>query len=304
VTGANGFVGQHTVPVLTSAGWDVRRAVRRNAAHEGDVVIDSIGGNTDWSAALTGVDAVLHLAARVHHPHDQNASDLHQSVNTDGTLQLARSAARMGVRQFVFVSTVLVHGPSNDGRPPFREGDIPKPRGPYAISKAAAEAGLSILSQQQGMSITIVRPPLIYGQGAKGNFALLAKAVRLGVPLPLAGIQNRRAFLSVENLAFFLASTLSDPARRFEIYLVADAEQVSTPEFIRRLAVAAGKTPRLYSIPPNWITALTNRVGWHAVRNSLIGSLEVDLSKAVSAGWRPKLTLDEGLARALAPKSC
>src|SRR5262249_41179303 len=145
------------------------------------------------------VDAVVHLAARVHHPHEEYATEIYQSVNTEGTLHLARCAAHAGVRQFIFVSTVLVHGRSNDGRAPFSEKDSLTPRGLYALSKAAAEAGLKELAQRVGMSITVVRPPLVYGSGAKGNFALLAKAVKRGIPLPFASIANQRAFLSVEN---------------------------------------------------------------------------------------------------------
>jgi UDP-glucose 4-epimerase len=301
VTGANGFVGRHIAPALVDEGWTVRRAVRRPSGGENEVVIGSIGEATDWSAALTGVEAVVHLAARVHQSHDHNTMELHRSVNTDGTLHLARSAAAAGVRQFIFLSTVLVHGRSNDGRAPFSEKDTPMPRGPYAESKAAAEAGLKALSQQSDMNITVVRPPLIYGHGAKGNFALLTRAVKMGTPLPFAAIRNQRAFLSVENLASFIASRLSKPAEKFEIYLVADAEQVSTPEFVRRLAVAAGKMPVLFPVPQRLLSAALNWGGWSEVRSSLIGSLELDLSKAASTGWRPKVTLDDGLQHALAP---
>ena len=135
-------------------------------------------------------------------------SKLYRDVNIDGTLHLARCAADAGVKQFIFVSTVLVHGRSNDGRAPFSENDILTPRGLYGMSKAAAEAGLRNIARESEMRITVIRPPLVYGSGAKGNFALLKKAVRRGIPLPFAGIDNHRAFLSVQNLSSFISQRL------------------------------------------------------------------------------------------------
>ena len=299
VTGASGFVGRHLSPALARDGWTVRRAVRQPSVSADDVVIESIGSETDWSTALAGVEAVVHLAARVHHPHEEFATEIYRSVNTEGTLHLARCAAKAGVRQFIFVSTVLVHGRSNDGRAPFSEKDDLTPRGLYGLSKAAAEAGLKTLAQEGAMNITVVRPPLVYGSGAKGNFALLAKAVKRGIPLPFAAIQNHRAFLSVENLASFIARRLLKPEGQFEIFLVADAEQVSTPEFIRRLARAAGTRSRLFPLPTSLLSALLAVSGRQEAHDSLIGSLELDLSKAASTGWRPEVTLDEGLQHAL-----
>ncbi|MGY3650791.1 UDP-glucose 4-epimerase [Bradyrhizobium sp. LM4.3] len=243
VTGASGFVGRHVVPALAREGWSVRRAVRSPEGMDDEVVIETIGPETDWQAALQGIDAVVHLAARVHHKHEEHAVQLYRNVNIAGTLHLARSAATAGVRQFIFVSTVLVHGRSNEGRAPFSEDDILTPRGLYGMSKAAAEAGLKTLARDSAMKISVIRPPLVYGAGAKGNFALLTRAVNLGLPLPFAAIHNHRAFLAVQNLSSFILRRLShpDPTSNYEIFLVADKEQVSTPEFIERLAKAAGK---------------------------------------------------------------
>jgi UDP-glucose 4-epimerase len=302
VTGAGGFIGRHLSPALMRDGWVVRRVVRHSPSSADDVVIASIGAETDWSAALAGVEAVVHLAARVHHLHEENASELYRSINTEGTLRLARCAANAGVRQFIFVSTVLVHGRSNDGRAPFSEKDVLTPRGLYGLSKAAAETGLRKLAQECDMRITVVRPPLVYGAGAKGNFAALAKAVTRGVPLPFAAIHNHRAFLSVENLTSFISRRLLNADGRFEVFLVADAEQVSTPDFIRRLARAAGTRPRLFPIPTSLLSALLAVSGRQEAYDSLIGSLELDLSKAISTGWRPEVTLDEGLQHALSPR--
>lgn len=301
VTGASGFVGRHLTPALAREGWSVRRAVRSPKGIDDEVVIGSIGPETGWQAALEGADAVVHLAARVHHTHEKNADQIYRDVNIAGTLHLARCAAAAGVREFIFVSTVLVHGRSNDWRAPFSEDDILTPRGLYGMSKAEAEAGLRTLARENDMNISVIRPPLIYGAGAKGNFALLTRAVDLGLPLPFAGIRNHRAFLAVQNLSSFILHRLShpDPASNFEIFLVADREQVSTAEFIEHLAKASGKRPRLFAVPPALLGAFLKMIGRQNTRDSLVGSLELDISKALATGWWPPVSLDEGLQLAL-----
>ena len=295
VTGASGFVGRHLSPFLERERWTVRRVARQALGNESDVVIKSIGPETDWTAALTGVDAIVHLAARVHHPNEEPRYELYRELNVDGTLHLARSAIKAGVRQFIFVSTVLVYGRSNDGRAPFSEEDVLTPRGLYGMSKAEAEAGLKSLAQDAEMGVTIVRPPMVYGSDAKGNFATLVRAVKMGLPLPFAAVRNHRAFISVQNLASFISWRLSNPAGNFDVFLVADEEQVSTPEFIRRLARAAGGRALLFPAPASLVSLLLNISGRSEARHSLLGSLELNLSKAASTGWRPQFSLDEGL---------
>jgi UDP-glucose 4-epimerase len=299
VTGANGFVGQHLTPMLASSGWTVRRALRTLTGEQNEVLIGSIGPATNWQEALVGVDAVVHLAARVHAPNEEHEFELYRAVNIEGTLNFARCAMRAGVRQFVFVSTILVNGRSSDGRAPFSERDILTPQGVYGVSKAAAETGLRAIAQDGDMCVTIVRPPLIYGAGAKGNFQLLAYAVTHGIPLPFASIGNRRAFLAVGNLNAFILERLPHTDRKFDVFLVADDEQVSTPEFVRRIAKAAGTSARLFSMPTSLLSALLKISGRPEAYDSVVGSLELDVSKAASTGWRPRIALDEGLRLAL-----
>jgi UDP-glucose 4-epimerase len=192
-----------------------------------------------------------------------------------------------------------VHGRSSDGRAPFSERDVLTPEGPYGTSKAAAEAGLETLAQGSGIRITVIRPPLVYGPGAKGNFSVLLRAVRRGIPLPFASIDNRRAFLSVDNLASFISMRLSAQGEKFDVFLLADAEQVSTPDFVRRLAKAAGTKPRLFPMPIFVLKGLLTLGGREQARDGLIGSLELDLSKLASTPWRPSVTMDEALQRAV-----
>ena len=299
VTGATGFVGRHLVPVLAREGWRVRRAVRTPSSGDDEVVIDSIGPDTDWQAALDGIEAVVHLAARAHHPGEEHTGELYRTVNTLGTLQLARSASAAGVQQFIHLSTILVNGSCTDGRAPFREDDVPAPRGVYGLSKAAAESGLKALSESVAMRVTVIRPPLIYGAGALGNFRLLVKAVQRGIPLPFGAIRNRRAFVGVENLSSFVANRLSAMGGKFDVFLVADEAQISTPEFVRQIAQASGKTARLVPVALPALHLLLKMSGRPEARDSLIGSMEIDVSKMAATGWRPPLSLEEGLRRAV-----
>ena len=167
------------------------------------------------------------------------------------------------------------------------------------MSKAAAEAGLETMAKETDMNITVVRPPLIYGVGALGNFRLLATAVDRGIPLPFGSIQNRRAFLGVANLASFIVHRLTHQQRKFDIFLVADDEQVSTPEFVRRIAKALGKKERLVPFPLFALKGLFRMSGRSEAADGVAGSLEVDVSKAIKTGWRPPFSLDEGLRSTL-----
>jgi UDP-glucose 4-epimerase len=297
VTGANGFVGRHLVSALAREGWVVRRAVRQVSGAADEVNVGSIDSNTEWSAALADVQTVVHLAARVPHPREERERDLYRSVNTEGTLRLARFAAASGVIRFVHLSTVAVNGSTTDGRSPFTEKDEPAPRGVYGLSKAEAETGLQNIACDAAMKVTVVRPPLVYGPGAVGSFKQLVRAVELGIPLPLASVHNRRAFIGVQNLASFICNRLSFGDSRFEVFLVADREQISTPEFVNRIARAMGKPARLFPMPA--VELMLHLMGRHRIRDSLIGSMELNISKALATGWLPQLTMGEGLKAAL-----
>jgi UDP-glucose 4-epimerase len=299
VTGANGFVGRHLTPVLIREGWKVRRAVRTLSRADDEFAVQSIGPLTDWSEAVNGAQAVVHLAARVHHPNEEDAIDLYRSINTEGTLRLARAAVAAGVKRFIFVSTALVNGSSTDGRTPFREDDEFHPRGVYGVSKAEAELGLAQMSTKVPMKISVVRPPLVYGPGAAGNFKLLVRAIQLGIPLPLGSVSNRRAFVSVQNLASFIANRLSSDGLPFDVFLVADKEQVSTSEFIDRMARAMHKNARLFPLPVKALELLLRASGRSRLRESLIGCFEIDPARLIATGWRQELSLDQGLSIAI-----
>jgi nucleoside-diphosphate-sugar epimerase len=294
VTGATGFVGRAVLPALAPVAA-VRAAVRDASAAlpagVERVAIGSIGRETDWRAALDGVDAVVHLAARVHvmrpGPDDEA---LCRQVNVAGTLRLAEAAAASGVSRFVFVSTVKVMGDRSQGRP-FTEDDAPAPVGPYAISKLLAERALAAFL---GPAVTILRPPLVYGPGVKGNFRALQRLAASGLPLPLGSVANRRSLLYVGNLADAIrAALLAPPAPGCRAYLLRDGEDLSTADLLRRLAPRA----RLLRFPP----ALLARLLPSGLAERLLFSLAVDDSRfRRDHGWTPPFTVDQGLAATVA----
>lgn len=299
VTGASGFVGAPTCRALLAAGHQVVAAVRRDDSFLPlDVEarrVEPLGPETDWRAALKGCDAVLHLAARAHVMKDRAADplSLFRRINRDGAVRLAEQAAAAGVGRFVFVSSIKVNGEGTKDKP-FRADDVPAPADPYGISKAEAEAALAGIATRTGLSLAILRPPLVHGPGAKGNLAALMKLLSLGLPLPLGGIDNRRSLVGVDNLAHALAFLAGHNAQgRF---LIKDGEDISTPELIRRLGQGLGRPALLLPVPPALLRAAGACLGKRAAVERLTGSLVVDDAPLRALGWTPPLSLAEGLA--------
>jgi nucleoside-diphosphate-sugar epimerase len=261
------------------------------------VCATDIGPDTDWTSMLTGCGSIVHLAAHVHKRRDRahgSASALWR-VNVEGTEALARAAARSGVRRFVFLSSIKVNGEYTLGRP-FSEQDPIAPVDEYGASKAEAEARLRKIAADTGMEVVILRPPLVYGPGVKANFLSLLKAVDAGLPLPLSSIDNRRSLIYVGNLVSAIEISLTHPAAANRTFLVADGEDVSTPELARRLARSLGVSPRLIPMPV-WMLRLAGRLtGKHAAVDRLASSLQVDSTCIRTAlHWQPPFTMTAGL---------
>jgi len=306
ITGANGFVGRALCAELLRCGHTVRGALRRKegrALMEGvdPVVVGTINADTDWKAALATCNVVVHLAARVH-VMDDTASDplaAFREVNAEGTLNLARQAARSGVKRFVFISTVKVNGEGCDA--PYRETDAAAPEDAYAISKWEAEQGLRQIERETGMEVVILRPPLVYGPGVKANFQRLLQVVRRGWPLPLGAIRNRRSLLYLGNFVDAIRLCVEHPAAAGQTFLLDDGEPVSTPELIRALARAMGRPARLLVIPVGMLEFAGALLGKRAAVARLTGSLWVDGSVIrTRLGWTPPFSMAAGLAATVA----
>jgi UDP-N-acetyl-alpha-D-quinovosamine dehydrogenase len=299
VTGANGFVGSALCEALVASGRRVRRAVRRPDAALGQaVVVGDIGPDTDWSAALEGVDSIVHLAARTHvlRETELDALAAYRRVNVAGTERLARAATARGVRRLVLLSSVKVNGERSGARA-FTEDDAPRPEDGYGISKWEAEQALARAAAGTALQTVVLRPPLVYGPGVKGNFLRLLGLVARGVPLPLGAIDNRRSFIYLGNLVDAIVQALDAPRATGRTYLAADGEDLSTPELVRGIAGALGVRPRLVSFPLLPLKLAASLAGRGAEFARLAGSLRVDSSRIRrELEWRPRCGLAQGLA--------
>ena len=306
VTGATGFVGKALVQRLLTEdkARHVAVAARRDGQQWPERVLPRVTGDlepsTDWSVALAGVSTVVHCAARVHLMADTAVDPIAEfrRVNVLGTSNLARQAAAAGVRRFVFVSSIGVNGAATSHRP-FTSEDQAQPHSPYAQSKYEAELGLKALTAETGIEVVIIRPPLVYGPGAPGNFGSLMRWLKRGVPLPLGNIHNQRSLVGLDNLIDLIVTCLTHPAAANQTFLVSDGEDVSTKDLLRRMGQAMGHPARLIPVPTSWLRIAAAVVGKQDVAQRLCGSLQVDIEKARQLlGWSPPLTLDEGLKKA------
>lgn len=301
VSGANGFVGRALREALGTNGYAVVSAVRRSSGLADEIVVGDIRDSTNWTIALTGCDAVIHLAARVHVMHDTTDEPLalYRATNTEATLSLARQAAQVGVKRFVFISTIKVNGEGEDES--YRETDVPAPQDAYAISKWEAEQGLQKISRETGLEVVILRPPLVYGPGVKANFLRLMHLIHQGWPLPLGAIKNRRSLLYLGNFVDAIRLCIEHPAAQGQTFLVDDGQTISTPDLIREIAKAMHRPARLVPVP----VSLLQWVGWMTGRSAavsrLTGSLYVD-SQAIRSrlGWTPPYSMQTGLAHTVA----
>jgi len=325
VTGASGFVGSALCATLVQRSIAVRGAVRsldRVVGREIEgvewVAVGDIDTMTDWRMALQGVDCVIHCAARAHVMGDSSLSSLplYRSLNVAGSQRLAEQAAEAGVRRLIYVSSIKVNGErtlrnrrknarytNGDGLPDhsstkFTASDTPAPVDAYGISKWEAEQAIHAVAEQTGLEWVVVRPPLVYGPGVKGNLARLLTLIERGVPLPLATVDNRRSLVGLDNLIDLLIHCIDHPAAAGERLLVADGEDLSTADLLRKLATAMNRHPSLFPFPLSMLALAANVVGRGDEVARLVGSLEIDISETCrKLQWRPPISLDEGLRR-------
>lgn len=311
VTGASGFVGRHFVQRCLSDGLEVTALVRQaNSLVMSGLKTHVIAGVEQLgslSAALQSHDVVVHCAARVHVMTDQSEDPLatFRAVNVVGTLDLARQAATAGITRFIYLSSVKVHGESTVTGHPFTEEDPPCPQDAYAQSKCEAEVGLRQLAAQTGMSVVIIRPPLVYGAGVGANFKAMMAAVQRGWPLPLGRIDNRRSLVAIDNLVDLMRVCMVHPAAANQTFLVSDGEDLSTTQLLRHLGVSLGRPARLLSVPASLLRWTATVLGRSAVADRLCGSLQVDIGKAQQVlGWTPPVSVQKGLHNAAQGSLC
>jgi UDP-glucose 4-epimerase len=299
ITGSTGFVGSTVLTALVKAGVSLIAPVRKVTPDHSLPKLQQveIADLSDIGANLLQLykpDVVIHIAAKAHAGGVSLAE--FRRVNTDATLQLARAAADSGVRRFIFLSSIGVHGISS--AKPFQVTDTPAPVEDYAISKLEAEIGLEQIAANTGMEVVIIRPPLVYGPNAPGNFGKLAKLAQKNLPLPLGAIHNKRSLVALDNLVDLIVTCIDHPKAANQTFLVSDDQDISTTELLKLMTRAAGKKPWLLPVPMSWLKLAGKLTGKQAVIDRLCGNLQVDISHTKETlGWKPPVTVEEGIAR-------
>jgi len=308
VTGSNGFIGSAFCKKLHEINIDFRAVGRSNNSSTSIInkdtcyIVEKIGRDTDWLEALGDIDIVVHLAARAHILNEKHKNPLQEfrETNTLGTISLAKQAVKSGVKRFVYISTIGVLGQSTNNVP-FNNNSIPKPITPYAVSKYEAEVELLELHKRSQMDVVIVRPPLVYGAGAPGNFARLLKLVDNSMPLPFSSLNNLKSMVSLDNMIDFLIRLLEHKnVAGNNIFLVSDGIDLSTPELIRKIAKNMGKQSYLFHCPLSFLKLLGYLSFNTKAVNQLCGSLQIDIEHTKKLlDWEPLQLPDEGINKAV-----
>lgn len=295
VTGADGFIGCKLRTSLQNNQFSVIQVTRRSSIPN-LAEVHEIHQATNWSNLLSQeVGVVIHLAAQVP---DSFAGPValsqYREINTLGTVNLARQCAEHGVKRFIFMSTAKVLGEGRNS--PYRDNDTPCPQDAYAISKWKAEQGLWQIAQELGMEVVILRAPLVYGPGVKGNLRRLMELIQSGVPLPLGSVSNRRSMIGLDNLVDLIIQCITDPRAAGQTFLASDGEDCSTPQLLRLIAASMGRSARLFPVPSALLRLLGQTIGKSAEMDRLLDSFVVDSSRVRELlGWKPKVDLEQGL---------
>jgi nucleoside-diphosphate-sugar epimerase len=288
ITGASGFIGRALAIHAQAHGNQVVTLSRSDGSLRDYEDVDAL------ARAFAQADAVVHLAALAH----RQGTPEEFAAGVRATEAVVAAAHRAGVGRLVHLSSIGVNGICTDGRP-FTEDDPPRPVEPYAHSKLQAERAVIAARAGGPLETVIVRPPLVYGPNAPGNFGRLVRLVRGGWPLPFGAIDNARTFIALENLVDFLTLCTSHPAAADQLLLVGDSEGLSTPELVRCIAAGLDAPARLLPVPPVILRLGATVFRQQRLASSLFASLQVDSSKARRLlGWRPPVTAPEGVRSA------
>jgi nucleoside-diphosphate-sugar epimerase len=306
VTGADGFIGRSLSTRLAASGHDVVQVVRSpgDAAH---AAIGDLAQFSDWPPLLEGVDVVVHLAARAHVTSESALDPLtvFRRVNVAPTVRLAQAAASVGVRRFVFVSSIGVNGAATSASRAFVEGDSPNPTDAYAVSKWEAEQGLLETAARTRLQVTRVRPVLVVGAGAKGNLQRLMRLANLGLPLPLGSIRNRRHFVSLEDLCDLLVLCATKPEAADQLFLAAADDAISTPDLIAAIATALGRGTSVFPLPLPIVRVVAGLTGMRRELERMTWSLLVDSTHARQLlGWVPRIALQRAIIAMVRAYQC
>jgi nucleoside-diphosphate-sugar epimerase len=306
ITGASGFVGSATVIRMNKLNFIVRcisgESILKSQLkfHGSDNFVNkSISPKINWAELLSDVSCIIHCAAKsIDNNKEDNTLHFYRKSNVELTYNIAKLAAFFGVKRFIFLSSIGVNGPFLEKSESFNINDTPKPIGNYQISKWEAEQALIEISNQTGLETVIIRAPLIYGEGVKGNFLKLLDLIYREIPLPFASIDNLKSLISLENLVDLIIKCIDNPNVSRKTLLVSDGEDISTPDLLKKLSKFMKKSSRVFSVPIPIIKLMSNLVGKKSDVNKIIGSLRIDNSYACEIlKWNPVISLNEGLEK-------
>lgn len=292
VTGSSGFVGKALCQKLRYRGNDFIGSVRDKSTEikgQEHIIVESLDADTDWRKALDGCDTVVHLAARAHILNDNIADPItaFRQTNTEGTLNLAEQAAKSGVSRFIFLSSIGVNGAMTSGIP-FSPNDVPSPHSPYAVSKLEAEIGLRQLASRSGLEVVIIRSPAIYGKNAPGNFGLIEKFIRYGIPLPFGSIDNKRSLVAIENIVSFIIECIENQNARNQLFFVSDNDDLSTSEIVDLMGKLIGKNAKTLNFPIKVLRIMFSILGKRKAAVSLMEDLQMDVNRSLELlEWSP-----------------
>jgi nucleoside-diphosphate-sugar epimerase len=294
LTGATGFIGQHLLQELPKHGYRIRVLLRRPASlpnGTASAVIGDLARPQNMSAALEGVDAVIHSAGLAHAMTGVPADD-YRVLNTEATIGLARAARRAGAKRFVFLSSIRAQcGPTAETV--LTEAVEPRPTDAYGRSKLAAERGLAELD----LDWVALRPVLVYGRGVKGNMAQLMRLARSPIPLPVTGLKARRSLLALENLSAAIMAALTVPGPLRRAIIAADPQALTLTEMIAAMRGGLGRRANVFPLPPRLLEILLRAGGQEESYERISGSLVADPAVLTSLGWTPPVTTPAGLAK-------
>ena len=307
VTGLTGFLGGNICSALFESGYKVKGVVRSPPPHHSlavtigcPYIIRNLEPDTDWSDLLFGVDTVIHCAARVHSMQERSdgALDDFRITNVEGTKNLAEQAASFGARRFIFLSTAKVNGEVTSQGSRFTAHDDELPTTPYSISKWEAEQVLRRISNRTQMELVILRPPMVYGPGVKGNFFSMLKWLHRGYPLPLGAIQSKRSLVALDNLVSLIVACIHHPAAVNQTFLVSDDDDISVAGLAIKMGKALGRPARLVAMPPAMMNFCMRALGKDDMSRRLLQSLQLDISHTKKTlAWAPPCTIDEELRK-------
>lgn len=281
ITGANGFLGKNLCEELQKRQLSFKAGSRE--------LYGDLAAVNNWQTYLKDCTSVIHLAARVHimDEVDSNPLEAFRKVNVDVTVKLATAAKELGIKKFIFVSSIKVNGEETFEKP-FSSSDKPHPQDPYGISKMEAENELLKLHMPGVFEVTIIRPPLIYGKGVKANFKKLFWLVEKDLPIPFGLVKNHRSLVSVLNIVDLIITCLKNDKAAGEIFLVSDGRDYSLRELILEMGKSLNKTPHLLPISVSLMKLSARVLGKKSYADRLFGNLHVDIKKTQERlDWNP-----------------